>query len=52
MLHNISLQSGLDAWTFERTEATDQSGEDIDPTDTVDPVALRVRQELVQNNFS
>ncbi|KAI2662548.1 hypothetical protein H4Q32_001427 [Labeo rohita] len=52
VLHNISLQSGLDAWTFERTEATDQSGEDIDPTDTVDPEALRVRQELIQNHFS
>lgn len=52
VLHNISLQSGLDAWTFERTEATDQSGEDVDPTDSVDPEALRVRQELIQNHFS
>ncbi|XP_043100585.1 putative nuclease HARBI1 isoform X2 [Puntigrus tetrazona] len=52
VLHNISLQSGLDAWTFERTEATDQSGEDIDPTDTVDSEALRVQQELIQNHFS
>ncbi|XP_059376730.1 putative nuclease HARBI1 [Carassius carassius] len=52
LLHNISLQSGLDAWTFERTEATDQSGEDIAPIDTVDPEALRVRQELIENHFS
>ncbi|KAF7687865.1 putative nuclease HARBI1 [Silurus meridionalis] len=52
VLHNISLQSGLDAWTFERTEATDQSEESSDPTENVDVGALRVRQELIQNHFS
>lgn len=52
VLHNVSLQSGLDAWTFERTEATDQSEESNDPAEAVDLEAQRIRQELIQNHFS
>lgn len=52
VLHNVSLQSGLDAWTFERTEAKDQSGEVTEHPDTVDSEALRIRQELILNHFS
>ncbi|XP_066510674.1 putative nuclease HARBI1 [Hoplias malabaricus] len=52
VLHNVSLQSGLDAWTFERTEATDQSDEEGDLAEKVDIEALEVRQELIQNHFS
>ncbi|XP_076143775.1 putative nuclease HARBI1 [Alosa pseudoharengus] len=52
VLHNVSLQSGLDAWTFERTEAKDQSDEMTEHPDTVDSEAHRIRQELILNHFS
>lgn len=52
VLHNVSLQSGLDAWTFERTEAPEQSDEVTESPETSDPEAHRIRQELILNHFS
>ncbi|KPP79692.1 putative nuclease HARBI1 [Scleropages formosus] len=52
VLHNVSLQSGLDAWTFERTETPDQSEEGCEQVDAPDSEAFRMRQELISNHFS
>ncbi|XP_062845912.1 putative nuclease HARBI1 [Trichomycterus rosablanca] len=52
VLHNISLQSGLDAWTVERTEPTDQTDEDGNPEEKLDLEALEVQRELIRNHFS
>lgn len=52
ILHNLSLQSGLDAWTFERTEAQDQSDDNTEHQDNMDPEAFQIRQELILNHFS
>ncbi|XP_028812682.1 putative nuclease HARBI1 [Denticeps clupeoides] len=52
VLHNISLQSGLDAWTFERTDATDQSEDGSGRPEDADPEALQIRQELILHHFS
>ncbi|XP_036391351.1 putative nuclease HARBI1 [Megalops cyprinoides] len=52
VLHNVSLQSGLDAWTFERTETPDQSEEGSEQMDSLDSEAFRIRQELILNHFS
>lgn len=51
VLHNVSLQSGLDAWTFERTEAPDQSEEVDEKTEDVDSEAVQIRQELILSHF-
>ncbi|KAG5840010.1 hypothetical protein ANANG_G00211610 [Anguilla anguilla] len=52
VLHNVSLQSGLDAWTFERTETPDQAEEACEQMDSLDSEAFRIRQELILNHFS
>ncbi|XP_041075446.1 putative nuclease HARBI1 [Polyodon spathula] len=52
VLHNISLQTGLDAWTFERTENPEQSEEGCEPMDSMDSEAFRIRQELILNHFN
>ncbi|KAJ7985773.1 hypothetical protein DPEC_G00343950 [Dallia pectoralis] len=52
VLHNVSLQSGLDAWTFERTDMPDQTEEDNDNPEDVNPEAVQIRQELILNHFS
>ncbi|XP_023695555.1 putative nuclease HARBI1 [Paramormyrops kingsleyae] len=52
VLHNVSLQSGLDAWTFGRTETPDQLGEGCEQIDLSDSEAFRIRQELIKNHFS
>ncbi|XP_006642730.1 putative nuclease HARBI1 isoform X2 [Lepisosteus oculatus] len=52
VLHNVSLQTGLDAWTFERTETPDQPDEGCEQMDSMDPEAFRIRQELILNHFS
>ncbi|XP_046897990.1 putative nuclease HARBI1 [Hypomesus transpacificus] len=52
VLHNASLQSGLDAWTFERTDTPDQSDEVEEKPEDVDPEALQLRKELTLNHFS
>ncbi|XP_064831680.1 putative nuclease HARBI1 [Oncorhynchus masou masou] len=52
VLHNVSLQSGLDAWTFERTDMPDQSEEGSCKPEAVDSEAVRIRQELILSHFS
>ncbi|MBN3303744.1 putative nuclease HARBI1 [Amia ocellicauda] len=51
VLHNVSLHTGLDAWTFERTETPDQSEEGCELMDSVDSEAFRIRQELILSHF-
>ncbi|XP_021441551.2 LOW QUALITY PROTEIN: putative nuclease HARBI1 [Oncorhynchus mykiss] len=52
VLHNMSLQSGLDAWTFERTDIPDQSDDGSRKPEAVDSEAVRIRQELILSHFS
>lgn len=52
VLHNVSLQSGLDAWTFERTETPDHSEEGCEQMGSLESEAFRIRQELILNHFT
>lgn len=52
VLHNASLQSGLDAWTLERTDPLEQpEGLDQRPEDR-DSQAEELRKELIFKHFS
>ncbi|MBN3292022.1 HARB1 nuclease, partial [Polypterus senegalus] len=52
VLHNVSLQTGLDAWTFARTEIQEQPEGPSRQMESVDSEAFRIRQELILSHFS
>lgn len=52
VLHNASLQSGLDAWTLERTEPLEQpKGPEQRPEDR-DSQAEELRKQIILEHFS
>ncbi|KAM6945705.1 putative nuclease HARBI1 [Aplochiton taeniatus] len=52
VLHNASLQSGLDAWTLERTEQAELPERAEQKPEEVDMEAEAVRKELLLTHFS
>ncbi|NXL78678.1 ALP1 protein, partial [Leptocoma aspasia] len=52
VLHNISLQHGLDVWSAPATGHMEQSEEEYEQSESVDSEACRVRQELLLTHFS
>lgn len=52
VLHNASLQSGLDAWTLERTEDPELPEQAEQKPEEVDTEAEAMRKELILTHFS
>ncbi|XP_069567879.1 putative nuclease HARBI1 isoform X1 [Brachyistius frenatus] len=52
VLHNASLQSGLDAWTLERTEPLEQPGGLKQRPEDRDTQAEDLRKQLILKHFS
>ncbi|NXB54495.1 PREDICTED: putative nuclease HARBI1 [Sturnus vulgaris] len=52
VLHNISLQHGLDVWSAPAAGHMEQSEEEYEQMESVDSEACRVRQELLLTHFS
>ncbi|KAJ3583280.1 hypothetical protein NHX12_029526 [Muraenolepis orangiensis] len=52
VLHNASLQSGLDAWTLERTEAPEQPETYEQCPGDEDTESENIRKELILKHFS
>ncbi|NXP26284.1 ALPL protein, partial [Scytalopus superciliaris] len=52
VLHNISLEHGLDVWSLPATGPVEQPEEEYEQMESVDSEACRIRQELLLTHFS
>lgn len=52
VLHNASLQSGLDAWTLERTDPRESPERMVENPEDRDHKAYELRKEIILKNFS